>query len=823
MSFAAFFPALLLTACTHLSEQDLSDRMDLDGDGTPRPEDCDDDDSTVTLFTWYLDADADGYGGETTEEACTPPAGFVAEAGDCDDADASVNPVADEACNGRDDDCDGELDEGLELQTWYLDVDGDGYGGTAITAEACGPPSNYVDNADDCDDADRDIHPDAVERCDPDDVDEDCDGLSDDDDPTVDESTLVTVYQDEDGDGFGIDGTTSAACDPGDGWALEAGDCDDGDVERSPDTLWYRDVDEDGYGNPLYAVRSCLDVEGYVTNGLDCADSDPTLNPDAQEVCDELDIDEDCDGMSDDDDGSVAGQLIIYEDVDGDGYGDDATETQACDLWSGWVLAGGDCELADPDYSPGTVEICDDAIDQDCDAYIDCDDVNCSHDAACGFYDIASNDGRWVGDAGDYVGFGGLAWAGDVTGDGTQDILVGAPWADGYTGVVYLIDGASAGSGDLSSLALVALFGEIGGDFAGSSVAGLGDFDGDGYGDFVVGARGSDLHSGNTGALYLLQGPVSASTSLGDATAILAGADNGVSMDGAEWGAALDGGLDVTGNGVPDLVVGGQYSSGAYVVDPSTLGSEQLLSDVGYGFTYSGFTWLGQKVALCTDTGGDGAADVVLGNIQISTSPFLIEGPITAGGDIYAVSSASFERPSGTHHFPSDISCQGDVDGDGNSDILLGASDDNYMGSGAGAAYLYTGPYSGHMRSTSWAAMLLAESAGDSAGAAVSLDADFDRDGFSDLVVAAKYAEGHFGGSGLLYVFYGPLSGTLSLSSADAFVSGAAAGDSLGESLAGGSDLDGDRVDDLLIGASGFDVGTYSSEGAAYLLLGSRF
>lgn len=117
----------------------------------------------------YEDADDDGFG--AAEVACDAP-GAVRNGGDCDDADPEVGPTVEERCNGRDDDCDGEVE--APAQTWYADADGDGFGDPAATVEDCEQPVQTVANADDCDDADARTYPAAAELCDL--LDNDCDG-----------------------------------------------------------------------------------------------------------------------------------------------------------------------------------------------------------------------------------------------------------------------------------------------------------------------------------------------------------------------------------------------------------------------------------------------------------------------------------------------------------------------------------------------------------------------------------------------------------------------------------------------------------------------
>ncbi len=94
---------------------------------------------------------------------------------DCDDTNPAISPVAEEVCNGVDDNCNGTVDEGLETATWFIDTDGDGYGSLDDYQELCAAPSGFVGNDWDCNDADDTVHPGATEVCSG--PDRDCDGL----------------------------------------------------------------------------------------------------------------------------------------------------------------------------------------------------------------------------------------------------------------------------------------------------------------------------------------------------------------------------------------------------------------------------------------------------------------------------------------------------------------------------------------------------------------------------------------------------------------------------------------------------------------------
>ncbi|MFK7928252.1 MAG: putative metal-binding motif-containing protein [Myxococcota bacterium] len=154
---------------------------------------------------------------------------------DCDDNDFEVFPGADEYCDDKDNDCDGEIDEdAVNAELYYSDNDRDGYGSEG-GSPSCNQPPDTADRAGDCDDQNSAINPDATEVCDDNNVDEDCDGDADDADDSVDSDSKTAFFIDADGDGFGLSGSEVLACDLGPGRSDMDGDCDDTDAELNPD------------------------------------------------------------------------------------------------------------------------------------------------------------------------------------------------------------------------------------------------------------------------------------------------------------------------------------------------------------------------------------------------------------------------------------------------------------------------------------------------------------------------------------------------------------------------------------------------------------
>ena len=380
--------------------------VDADGDGFLSNEDCDDNDATVypnatetcdgvdnncdgdideELTTrFYSDTDGDGFGDPNSPvEACDISDGLVENSDDCDDSLATVSPDQTEECDGLDNDCNGEIDDGVG-DPYYEDLDQDGFGDDATLVLSCELPADLISVAGDCDDLDPEVHPDAIEVCD--EIDNNCD-------EQIDEGVQNTYYDDADGDGFGDPSVPILGCQPTDRIVDNDLDCDDINTSISPAVLeicdgqdnncdgqvdedtavdaitWYLDADGDGYGSTSSTEACDPPASGdYVQNDTDCDDADSNIHPMALEICD--DQDNDCDGLEDDLDPSVVNQPFWYADGDGDGFGDVLTLVQSCDGPGGYTSDNTDCNDGDGAVHPNAQEECD-GIDNNCDTLID--------------------------------------------------------------------------------------------------------------------------------------------------------------------------------------------------------------------------------------------------------------------------------------------------------------------------------------------------------------------------------------------------------------------------------------------------------------------
>jgi len=367
-----------------------------------KDDDCDgetDEQDALGCAAFYRDGDGDGFGTGAAKCLCGAEGLDTAvKDGDCDDDDPGANPDATEACDLKDDDCDGETDEeqAQGCVEYFRDDDGDGYGFALDSRCLCAPAAPYdADQYGDCDQADAAVHPFATEYCNL--KDDDCDGNTDEQDAVG----CFTLYRDEDLDGFGVTGDGRCLCNTDAPYSvLIKGDCDDADQAVFPGAtevcngkdddcdddvdeagaigcaVYYLDQDRDGFGPTYLSTCTCAPEAPWdATSSGDCRDGDDTIHPGAVETCDL--IDNDCDGDTDEEAGPAPCDAYptyqaFYLDADHDGYWGVADARCLCAAEGNHTSqTGGDCDDADFTVNPGALETCSNLKDDDCNGETD--------------------------------------------------------------------------------------------------------------------------------------------------------------------------------------------------------------------------------------------------------------------------------------------------------------------------------------------------------------------------------------------------------------------------------------------------------------------
>ena len=338
------------------------------------------DEGVQSIF--YQDADLDGFGNvNIISMACTLPAGYAINNTDCNDNNVEINPGKAEICNNIDDNCDSQIDEGVQ-SIFYQDADSDNYGNALINVPACTAPIGYVGDNSDCNDNSQNINSGATEICN--NIDDNCD-------ENTDEGGVCPAgnyYCDSDFDDY-ISATASGTCDTFNCVPIGCGrtqgdDCNDADATIKPSafevcdgidnncnsqadegvlSIFYQDADFDGFGNIAITELSCSTSSGYVSNNYDCNDADAAIKPSAFEVCDG--IDNNCNSQADE--GVLS---IFYQDADSDNYGNALINVPACTAPIGYVGDNSDCNDNSQNINPSTAEVCN-GIDDNCDGNTD--------------------------------------------------------------------------------------------------------------------------------------------------------------------------------------------------------------------------------------------------------------------------------------------------------------------------------------------------------------------------------------------------------------------------------------------------------------------
>ena len=818
---------------------------DQDGDGVDSErhggDDCDDEDPGVQPSaddTPYdgVDSDCDGAndydqdGDGYVSDEYAALAGLPG--GDCDDANAAVSAGAAEVCDGADNNCDGGVDEGFDMDgdlvkvcdgdcddtdgsvqpgatdVWYdgrdvncdeandYDQDGDAWVPLEWEAEA-GLPGG------DCDDTDPAVNPEAAEEW-YDDLDANCDGLSDfdqdadgyesddfasgsaddcnDTDPVIHPDGLETPYDgiDQDCDGadlVDVDGDGHEAATVG------GDDCDDNAASTHPGASdgWYDGVDAncdgaddydrdgDGYSSDDYAVGSADD----------CDDNSAGAHPGAAETpYDE--IDQDCDGVD----------LV---DVDGDGH-------------DGEVAGGDDCEDTDAGTYPGAADAWYDGTDADCDRDSDYDQDADGYESdayASGSADDCNDTDPVIHPDGLETPYDGI----DQDCDGADLVDVDS---DGH-------DAESVGGDDcddnLASTQPGAADAWYDGVDANCDGADDYDRDGDGYTSDAFASGSADdcddvdstVHPAATDAWYD-----------GEDTNCDGASDYDQDADGYDTEAYTFGTADdcddtdaSTNPGEPDVLDGADQDCSATADDPAA-------GDVAVSSIYGGTNDAAGSggVLLVDDLDGDGEDELVAasGAVDADSGAVWLFGP-TELSAVNTVGDAWLTLTGGTgDEVGGSIVAGLDWNADGQLEVGAAAP-------GRSVVYLTEPASTSGTRGASavaWAT--LSGTAGTSFGEAVAYG-DLDGDGIDDLCVGAPAASS---GKGTVYVFLGDSSAaSKTAAAADYSVPGADSGDAIGSVLASGGDPSGDGIEDLAVGVPDDDENGRPGSGSVFLVVGS--
>lgn len=857
--------------------------------------------------------------------------GFTAQY-DCDDDNPEIYPGADEKCDGVDNDCDDEVDEdGSEAKTWYLDRDRDGYGDFDSTSKrGCDEPAdnNYAqeDAGADCNDQDAAVNPAAMEVC-GDRIDNDCDGVQDEEDENTDPDSFGSWYLDLDGDGYGGDTSIVQGCsrpvltpDSGDtggvtaDYASETGDCDDTDPYTFPgagyrddSTACMTDADVDGYGDieavsPVIAGTDCNDGASWVypstradleicdgldsncdgslgdtevdgdndlyvgcviddvgwfgdsiDGGSDCDDTKAEVNPGATEECNSAD--DDCDGIVDE--AGASGESVWYPDDDGDGFGDinatytgyapqDSGDTGApetvnlivdsCDDPSSSALAyvqnQSDCDDTSSAVNPGVSELCSTTgVDDNCDGDVD---ENTAADVAQWYAD-SDNDGY-----GDRYGTALNActqpsgYVSDATdcNDGVLDINPGAQetcnnqdddcdlLTDGddpsVLGDLWYYDQDGDGYGDPDNTTRSCT--QPTGYYANSEDCDDGDSDVNPDATEICRDGADNDCNGSQD-----QCDLAVSGALASGGSAIYGGSAGIGM-----GLAAAGTADFDGDEARDLLVGlpgddtAATDAGAlgiyYGPVSGTLGAADLVGF--YQGTTQGYQ-AGSMLLTMTALSGGAESDFIIGSCpdpsvaadSAGQVDFFFDFTVASTTGSLSGADLTFAGENSTDLFGCSGAIAGDQNSDSGIDFIVGAPG---YSSARGAFYVVYGTLTGTSTLSSNSSIVVGETAGDEAAADVAAYQDVNGDGFNDVLVSATQAQGTTRGRG--YLVLGPISADTTLAASGISFQGEALGDLAGSGV-GLADLNSDGYADVIIGAPGNDDGG-TDAGAAYILYG---
>ncbi len=546
---------------------------------------------------------------------------------DCDDRSPSVNPGAEEICDGIDNDCDGLIDDADSLSESvknkvYQDADQDGFGSESMVIGYCvNRPTltGYIEIGLDCDDSDPEINPDGDEVCDS--QDNDCDGLIDDEDDSLDLST---------------------------------------------GEIFFADSDNDAFGDPDTPIQACLQPEGAASNDDDCNDENSQQRPNLWEDCDDQ-IDNNCDGFIDGTDSDCVGQnpfnvSMVLWGIHKDGRTGATVELAGDpngDLWP-------DALIASPGISNNTGEVA-----------LLISTPLLGSDSVYNAQHIFRAKHSFSHTGVDVAGIG------DIDDDGFDDLLIGADTTglhenpldnENPYGAVYTISGREIISPGIRGLEEAQEI--LGSDHSqfGHTLSGVGDVDGDGLSDFVVGAP-TDGTENIQPKVYLFYG--------GRNYAVSDDADVSITINPTPEGRLeLNNIGDLNNDGRTDVIIGGTDSEAHVYLywGGLTLRNQRSASDADVKFIPEDGGDQAHQVASGGDLNADGVADLLIGapyndsNGRNAGEVYGFFGGYLPESGIVDLNTAPLQLFGGN---PGDragyVHNAGDLNGDDQKDLLIGA------------------------------------------------------------------------------------------------------------------------------------------------------
>lgn len=404
-----------------------------------------------------------------------------------------------------------------------------------------------------------------------------------------------------------------------------------------------------------------------------------------------------------------------------------------------------------------------------------------------------------------------VASAGDINNDGYSDVIIGSP----NSGQAFVFHGSVSGVDNVPEIVLED--NQQGGSF-GWSVASAGDVNADGFSDVIIGAYEYDRGQTDEGVAFIYHGAAGGLTS--QYATILE-----INQSGANFGRCVASAGDVNGDGFSDVVIGSPYydisvlnknEGAAFIYHGSASGIGNVVSQKVNGEKAG--AWMGYSVASAGDVNGDGYSDIIVGEHEFT-------GSINEGAALVFQGSASGVDAAAICNIRSgqadsdlgwSVRSAGDVNGDGFSDIIVGAPFFDNPQINEGAAFIYHGSASGVNYVSS--ATLTANQNGSQMGYSVSSAGDVNGDGYDDVIVGAPYFDNGETNEGAAFIYYGSASGI----SLNGFVTleGNQAEANMGFSVSGAGDVNGDGYADVVVGAPLYDD-AQANTGRVFIFHGS--